>query len=552
MAARAGKGPYPIDAHVHDMAMDTTAGRSSVPAKNMHFTEIDGGNGPRASAAAPVSAMPTMRKYRNLVGGRWCDPVSGDWFESVNPATGEAWAMIPKGGVADAERAVAAARGAFLSPSWRAMTATARGEMLRRIASVLEDRIEEIAAIETRDNGKRLVEVVSQLRYLPKYFNYYAGLADKIEGAVIPIDAPNVFNYTRHEPLGVVVAITPWNSPLMLAAWKLAPALAAGNTVVLKPSEHASASTLEFGHLLEEAGLPPGVLNIVTGLGVDIGAALVSHPDVAKITFTGSEASGQRIAATAAADLKRVTLELGGKSPQIVFDDARLDDAVNGVISGIFLSLGQSCIAGSRLLLQDGIHDRFVERLIAAMRDIRIGDPFEPATQVGPIATQAQHAKVLDFIEQARRDGAQCVLGGKAVQPAHCGAGWYVEPTIFTHVRPDTELFREEVFGPVLAVIRFRDEDEAVRIANDTRYGLAAGIWTQDAARSIRLAERIEAGTVYVNTYRSVSTLSPVGGYKHSGYGRENGIEAIKEFLQVKSVWVGLGPVANPFPKDPG
>ena len=522
-----------------------------MPQENTHFVEIDDGNASRASAAAPVSATPIMRKYRNLVGGRWCDPVSGEWFESVNPATGETWALIPKGAAADANRAVAAARAAFLSPSWRAVTPTARGEMLRRIAMVLEERVEEIAAIETRDNGKRLVEVIPQLRYLPKYFHYYAGLADKIEGSVIPIDVPNVFNYTRHEPLGVVVAITPWNSPLMLAAWKLAPALAAGNTVVLKPSEHASASTLEFAHLIEQAGLPPGVLNVVTGFGADIGTPLVAHPDVAKITFTGSEVSGQRIAAAAAADLKRVTLELGGKSPQIVFDDARLDDAVNGVISGIFLSLGQSCIAGSRLLLQEGIHDRFVERLVAAMRDIRVGDPFDPATQVGPIATREQHAKVLGFIEQARRDGARCVLGGNALRPAQCGAGWYVEPTIFTDVRPEMELFREEVFGPVLAVMRFRDEDEAVRIANDTKYGLAAGVWTQDMARSIRLAERIAAGTVYVNTYRSVSTLSPVGGYKHSGYGRENGIDAIKEFLQVKSVWVGLGPVPNPFPRNP-
>ncbi len=509
-----------------------------MPDDTPHFLEAD--------AAAP--AAPALRRYRNFVGGRWCDPVGGEWFETANPATGEAWALIPRGRAEDADRAVAAARAAFAAPAWRGLTPTARGALLRRIATVLEARIDEIAGIETRDNGKRLVEVLAQFRYLPKYFHYYAGLADKIEGAVIPIDVPDVFNYTRHEPLGVVVAITPWNSPLMLAAWKLAPALAAGNTVVLKPSEHASASTLEFARLVEDAGLPPGVLNVVTGFGPELGAPLVAHPDVATITFTGSEASGRRIAAAAATDFKRVTLELGGKSPQIVFDDANLDDAVNGVISGIFLSLGQSCIAGSRLLLQAGIHDRFLERLVAAMRDIRIGDPQDPATQVGPVATREQHAKVLSFIEQAKRDGARCVLGGREIHPARCGAGWYVEPTIFTGVRPDMELAREEVFGPVLAVMRFADEDEALALANDSRYGLAAGVWTQDMARSIRLAERIAAGTVYVNTYRSVSTLSPVGGYKMSGYGRENGIEAIREFQQVKSVWLGLGRTANPFP----
>ena len=501
---------------------------------------------------AAAGAAPALPRYRNFVGGRWCDPLSGDWLETFDPATGLPWALIPRCGAADADRAVAAARAAFEAPAWRSLKPTARGELLRRIATVLEASVEEIAAVESRDNGKRLVEVVAQLRYLPKYFHYYAGLADKIEGAVIPIDVPDVFNYTRHEPLGVVVAITPWNSPLMLAAWKIAPALAAGNTVVLKPSEHASASTLEFARLIEDAGLAPGVLNVVTGFGAEVGARLVAHPDVAKITFTGSEASGQRIAAAAAADLKRVTLELGGKSPQIVFDDANLDDAVHGVISGIFLSLGQSCIAGSRLLLQEAIHDRFLERLIAAMRDIRIGDPSDPKTQVGPVATREQHAKVLSFIEQARRDGARCVLGGSAIRPAACGAGWFVEPTIFVDVRPEMELAREEVFGPVLAVMRFGDEDDAVRMANDTRYGLAAGIWTQDMSRSLRMADRLAAGTVYVNTYRSVSTLSPVGGYKHSGYGRENGIEGIKEFLQVKSVWLGTGPVANPFPKDAG
>jgi aldehyde dehydrogenase (NAD+) len=338
----------------------------------------------------------------------------------------------------------------------------------------------------------------------------------------------------------------------MLAVWKLAPALAAGNTVVLKPSEHASASTLELAAMLEAAGLPPGVVNVVTGLGAEIGAPLVEHPDVAKITFTGSDASGKRIAATAAADLKRVTLELGGKSPQLVFEDADFDNAVNGVLSGIFLALGQSCIAGSRLLVHDSIHDRFVEHLVAGMQGVRIGDPFDAATQLGPVANQPQHAKVLAFIEQARAEGARCVLGGRAVHPAKCGAGWYVEPTIFTNVQPNMQLYREEVFGPVLAVCRFHTEDEAVQMANDSAFGLAAGIWTTDMARSIRLAERIAAGTVYVNTYRSVSSLSPVGGYKHSGYGRENGIDAIREFLQVKSVWLGLIPVPNPFPQAKG
>jgi len=515
-----------------------------------HFTELPDSTGLRKSAAEPGTDTPRQRQYLQTIGGQWCAPANGEWFETINPANGQAWALIPHGTAPDAHSAVAAARSAFESGPWHDLNPTARGELLRRVATYLESHIEELVAIEARDNGRRQVDLVPQLRYLPKYFHYYAGLADKIEGSVIPNDVPGVFNYTRHEPLGVVVAITPWNSPLMLAAWKLAPALAAGNTVVLKPSEHASASTLELARLLQLGGLPPGVVNVVTGFGQGVGTALVNHPGVAKITFTGSDASGKLIAAAAALSLKRVTLELGGKSPQLVFDDADMDTAVHGVLAGIFMGLGQSCIAGSRLLVQDAIHDRFVERLVAGMQGVRIGDPFDPRSQLGPIANQPQFEKVLAFIAQARRDGATCVLGGKAAHPVNCPAGWYIEPTIFTNVTPDMQLYREEVFGPVLAVTRFRDEEEAVQMANDTCFGLAAGIWTTDMARSVRLSQRIAAGTVYVNTYRSVSTLSPVGGYKHSGYGRENGIEAIREFLQVKSVWMGLTPVPNPFPQD--
>lgn len=516
----------------------------------LELADVADGNGQRKSAAEPGTATPRQRKYLQRIGGAWCAATNGEWFETINPANREAWALIPHGTASDADLAVAAALDAFESGPWHALTPTARGEMLRRVATYLELHIEELVAIEARDNGRRQVDLLPQLRYLPKYFHYYAGLADKIEGAVIPNDVPGVFNYTRHEPLGVVVAITPWNSPLMLAAWKLAPALAAGNTVVLKPSEHASASTLELARLLELGGLPPGVVNVVTGFGQGVGSALVNHPDVAKITFTGSDASGKHIAAAAAQSLKRVTLELGGKSPQLVFDDADMDTAVNGVLAGIFMGLGQSCIAGSRLLVQDAIHDRFVERLVAGMQGVRIGDPFDPRSQLGPMANQPQYEKVLAFIEQARADGATCVLGGQAAHPVNCAAGWYLEPTIFTNVTPDMQLYRDEVFGPVLAVTRFRDEAEAVRMANDTRFGLAAGVWTTDMARSVRLSQRIAAGTVYVNTYRSVSTLSPVGGYKHSGYGRENGIDAIRDFLQVKSVWMGLTPVPDPFPQD--
>jgi aldehyde dehydrogenase (NAD+) len=383
---------------------------------------------------------------------------------------------------------------------------------------------------------------------MAQWYHYYGGLADKIEGAVLPADKPDIFNYTRYEPLGVVVAIIPWNSPLLLTAWKLAPALAAGNTVVIKPSEYASASILTLMKLVEQAGFPPGVVNVVTGLGPEVGMPLVEHPLVAKVAFTGSDATGQRIYEAAARGLKRVTMELGGKSPNIVFDDADLDNALKGVISGIFAATGQTCVAGSRLLLQRSIHDRFLEKLVAFARTARMGNPMSPDTQVGPVTSKPQLEKILNYIEIATGEGAKAVLGGARATRPECGTGWFVEPTIFQNVRNTMRIAQEEVFGPVLAVIPFEDDEEAVEIGNDVVYGLAAGVWTQNIRRALTMAERLQAGTVWVNTYRAVSYVSPFGGYKRSGIGRESGQDMIKDYLQVKSVWISTATnVPNPF-----
>jgi aldehyde dehydrogenase (NAD+) len=420
--------------------------------------------------------------------------------------------------------------------------------MLRKFAEILADHAETLAEIEVRDNGKLYAEVVNQCRYMTQWFHYYGGLADKIEGSVPPIDKPDVLNLTRYEPLGVCACITPWNSPLLLLAWKAAPALAAGNTIVIKPSEFTSASTLEFARLSEQAGFPPGVINVVTGFGAEAGDALVRHKLVRKVAFTGGEEGGVLVNTSAARDFKKVTLELGGKSANIVFDDANLDQAVNGAISGIFAASGQTCIAGSRLLLQDSIHDAFLERLVEMAAGAQIGDPMSADTQVGPITTEAQYLKILDYIEIAKGEGARCVLGGGAASAPAGSRGLFVQPTIFTDVTNDMRIAQEEVFGPVLSVLRFSDEEQAVEIANDVNYGLAAGVWTEGLRRAITMSERLEAGTIWVNTYRSTSYTTPFGGYKASGLGRENGAEAIKEYLQVKSVWFHTGgDVANPY-----
>ena len=491
--------------------------------------------------------MSELPRHRLLIGGEWVEPSSGQWFDSENPFTGKAWAQIPRATPEDVGKAVAAAHAAFKGP-WRTMTASARGAILRRFADLVAENADRIGEIESRDNGKLLTEMRGQLRYIPQWFHYFAGLADKIEGRVIPIDKPGVFNFTREEPLGVVAAITPWNSPLMLATWKLAPALAAGNTIVWKPSEYSSVSAFAFGELFEKAGFPPGVVNIVTGFGGEIGEALVTHPRVAKVAFTGGDATGQHVYELAARGIKPVTLELGGKSANIVFDDANLDNAVKGAVSGIFAATGQTCIAGSRLLVQRTIHDAFMEKLLALAKTARMGNPLDETTQVGPITTRPQHKKVLEYIQIAKDEGAACVLGGAVGSRPECGQGWFVEPTIFTGVKPSMRIAQEEVFGPVLAVIPFDTEEEAVEIANDTLFGLAAGVWTASIKRALQMSEKLEAGTIWVNTYRAVSYMSPFGGYKRSGIGRESGLSAIRQYVQEKSVWIDTNDdVPNPF-----
>ena len=487
-------------------------------------------------------------RYRMYIDGQWADSSSGAVFPSDDPYRGEPWAEIPRGTAADADRAVRAAHRALTTGEWPRLTASRRGALLRRLGDLVSERSAVLAEVEVRDNGKLYAEMSAQTAYMAQWYHYYGGLADKIEGAVIPTDKADTFNYTRYEPIGVVVAIVPWNSPLLLTAWKLAPALAAGNTVVIKPSEYTSASVLEFMKLVEEAGFPPGVVNVVTGFGADVGGPLVEHPLVAKVAFTGSDATGQRVYEAAARGLKRVTMELGGKSPNIVFDDAEMENAVKGVISGIFAATGQTCIAGSRLLVQRRIHDQFLDRLVSFAKTARMGDPMQRDTQIGPITNQPQLEKVLHYIDVAKGEGATPVLGGGRATRPECGNGWFVEPTIFAGVHNRMRIAQEEVFGPVLAVIPFEDEDEAIAIGNDVVYGLAAGVWTQNMRRALLMADKLQAGTVWINTYRAVSYLSPFGGYKKSGIGRESGQDMIREYLQVKSVWISTATdVPNPF-----
>ena len=490
--------------------------------------------------------MGDIKNYQMLINGDWVDASDGGTFDSVNPSTGEIWSRVPEATEADVNRAVVTAHEAFTKGPWAKMTPTERGKCLRKLADLLADQSEGLGRTESIDTGKMLKETRWQAKYIAEFFHFFAGCADKVSGETLPIDKPDMFVFTKREPLGVVAAVVPWNSQLFLVAVKLGPALAAGNTVVLKASEHASAAMLEFGRLIEEAGIPPGVVNIVTGHGEPCGRALTGHPLVARVSFTGGPNAARHVLENVKRNFAEVSLELGGKSPFIVFEDANIESAVNASIAGIFGATGQSCVAGSRLYLQEDIADEFLEKMTALTRQIVIGDPLAEETQMGPLCTTGQLENIQREVAHAQEQGATILAGGK--QPDGMG-GLFYEPTIIECPRQDLQIVDTELFGPVLSVQRFKTEEEVLKLANDSEHGLAAGIFTRDSARSLRMANAVQAGIVWVNTYRVVSPIAEFGGVKGSGYGRESGFQAIYDYTRPKTIWVNTSdePISNPF-----
>lgn len=496
--------------------------------------------------AAIAGEKDVLLEVNHMIDGTHRPASSGERFESIDPTSGQPWAQVADGTAADVDAAVKSSRAA-LEGEWGQMSPTRRGRALMRFADAITRHASEIAVLETRDNGKLLREMEAQLSVVPDWLYYFGGLADKVEGRVIPLDRTSIFNYTLREPLGVVGVITPWNSPTLIAMLGGAPALAAGNAVVLKPSEVASASSVKLAELALEAGIPPGVLNVVVGARTS-GEAIVKHPGVAKVAFTGGLVGGRAVATGVGERLARCLLELGGKSANIVFPDADLDAAEAGMIAGIFSAGGQMCVAGSRAFVHRSVYDEFTARLIDRTQNIIVGDPMMPETQMGPVATEHQRTRVEHFIGEATAEGSEVLVGGSRLERPGLEEGFFYAPTIISGIKPDSRIAQEEIFGPVLTVTPFDTEDEVVALANGTSYGLAAGLWTTNLRTAHRVARRLEAGTVWINLYRAMTFNSPFGGYKNSGFGRENGIEAITEFLQTKSVWCELSEdIQDPF-----
>jgi aldehyde dehydrogenase (NAD+) len=472
-----------------------------------------------------------------FIGGNWVNSVSGKTFDTINPATEEVLTSVAEGDSADIDLAVASARKALEDGPWRNMDARDRGRILFKITDLVEKNKDELAWLDTLDNGKPISETTNaDLPLVIDCLLYYAGWADKIHGETIPVRG-DFFNYTTREPVGVVGQIIPWNFPLLMAAWKIAPALACGNTIVLKPAEQTPLSALRLGEICQEAGLPDGVLNIVPGYGPTAGAALSEHMDVDKIAFTGEYTTGQIIMKAASKNLKRISLELGGKSPNIVFADSDIDSAVNGAITGIFFNQGEVCCAGSRLFLENSIHDEFVDKLSNKASSMRVGNPEDADTQMGAQVSKEQFDKILGYIDSGKQEGARLVTGGE-----RCGnKGYFIKPTIFDEVDNKMKIAKEEIFGPVVSAIKFNDVADVVKRSNNSIYGLAAAVWTKDIKKAHRLARDLKAGTVWINTYNTFDAASPFGGFKQSGFGRELGVHALELYTQVKSVWVNLG-----------
>lgn len=489
----------------------------------------------------------TLPHYPLFIDGEWCEGAANGTLTSVNPATEKPWASAAVAEEDDVNRAVASAKRALFDGPWAAMTATQRGKLLYRLADLVASHAEQLGDTETTDSGKLARETRAQTAYAADYYRYYAGLADKIQGYTLPIDKPDMHVFTTREPIGVVAAVVPWNAQMFLSATKLGPALAAGNTVVLKASEDAPAAMFEFAKLVEEAGFPAGVVNVITGYGEPCGRALTAHPDVARVAFTGGPQTARHVVANTANNLAVVSLELGGKSPMIIFDDADIDSAVNGIVAGNWGASGQSCVAGSRVLLHERVHDEIIERIAERAKTVKIGDPLDLTSDMGPLATRRQLDNINEIVAASDEQGGEIVTGGK--RPDHLEQGYYYAPTLIRCPDQTIPSVRNELFGPVISALRFDDEAQAIAYANDSKFGLGAGVFTRDVGRAHRVASRIRSGIVWVNTYRAISPIAPFGGFGQSGYGREAGTDVIHDYTRTRTVWINTSsaPMADPF-----